>query len=197
MRWDGRADPLVWYVAYGSNLLRARFLAYLEGSGDDQPWGAHRGARDTTPPRDDRRVGVPHPVRFGGHSQRWGGGCCFCLPEPLPDDRLTPVGRAWLVGRIQLADIVAQENRLPTAATAMPDLLPGSGESTRVVDGPIDLLLGLEPMEGLPSVTLASTAAPAAGPPSPSYRAVLAAGMAEMGMDPEATEAHLCDLDAS
>ncbi|MFT6549171.1 MAG: hypothetical protein ACJA0A_000306, partial [Acidimicrobiales bacterium] len=31
----------VWYVAYGSNLLAARFLAYITGCGDNAVWGAH------------------------------------------------------------------------------------------------------------------------------------------------------------
>ena len=29
--------PLIWYVAYGSNLLTDRMLAYLVGCGDDRP----------------------------------------------------------------------------------------------------------------------------------------------------------------
>ena len=74
----GEAPDRVWYVAYGSNLYEARFLAYLKGCGDDEPWGPHRGAADQSPPVANRRVEVPHPVRFGGNSQRWGGGCCFC-----------------------------------------------------------------------------------------------------------------------
>lgn len=32
------APETIWYVAYGSNLLEARFLAYLTGCGDGEPW---------------------------------------------------------------------------------------------------------------------------------------------------------------
>ena len=192
----GAADE-VWYVAYGSNLLRARFLAYLNGCDDDEPWGAHHGAADPSPPRDDRRVEVPHPVMFGGYSTRWEGGCCFCLPTPITDDRPPPVGRAWLVTRSQLADIVAQENHMPTDTTTIPDSLPAPGVPVRVIDGVIDLLLVLPPMDGIPVATLASSDPPPAGPPAPRYRSVVAAGMAEMGMSPQEVEAHLTDLDRS
>ena len=58
--------PLVWYVAYGSNLLTDRMLAYLVGCGDDRPWGPHWGARDPAPPLDDRRVEVTHPEHVAG-----------------------------------------------------------------------------------------------------------------------------------
>ncbi len=185
----------VWYVAYGSNLLAARFDAYLRGCGGDTPWGPHRGAADPTPATGDRRVVVPHPVFFGGHSRRWNGGCCFCPDEPTTDDRLPVVGRAWRITWDQMADVVAQENGLPTSAASLPLHPPGPGEAVGVLDGIIDLLIGMDPVDGEPSCTLGSTAPPPAGPPSTSYRAVLAAGMAEMGMTDDEAERHLVDLD--
>ncbi|MBP68098.1 MAG: hypothetical protein QF638_00710 [Acidimicrobiales bacterium] len=193
----GEALDEVWYVAYGSNLQEARLLAYLTGCGDDEPWGSHRGAVDPRPPVTDRRVEVPHPVRFGGNSQRWGGGSCFCPIEPLPKGRLTPVGRAWLVTVPQLADIVSQENRLPVEAVKMPDRLPESGNSIRVLDGTIDCLLALPPLDGIPAVTLASTEPPPIAPPAPRYLSILMTGMMEMGMARKDIEAHLLDLDLS
>jgi hypothetical protein len=105
------------------------------------------------------------------------------------------VGRAWLVRWGQLADIVAQENRLPSSAASLPDRVPGPGDSVRVLDGVIDLLLGMEAIDGYPACTLASSQLPPAAPPSSSYRLVLAAGMAEMGLSDEMAESHLLDLD--
>lgn len=192
------SDPrLVWYVAYGSNLLTDRMMAYLVGCGDDRPWGPHRPATDPTPPRDDRRVVVPHPVHFGGHSVRWDGGCCLCPAEPLPPDALPVVGRAWLITYAQLRDIVAQENRMPTDAATLPEQAPGPGEAVVVIDGVIDLLIGMEPMDGHPAITFGSSAPPPPGPPSLTYRQVLAEGMAEMGLTPDEAETHLVDLDRS
>ena len=187
-------DP-IWYVAYGSNLLADRFESYILGCGDDAVWGGHRGGADATLPADDRQVVVPHPVYFGGHSRRWNGACCFCPVEPLGDDRLPVVGRAWLVTWGQMVDIVAQENGLPTSAATLPDLVPEPGAAVRVLDGVIDLLLGMDDIGDHPACTLASSNLPPAAPPSPSYRQVLAAGMAEMGLAPEVAERHLVDLD--
>ena len=187
-------DP-IWYVAYGSNLLTDRFESYILGCGDDAVWGGHRGSADATLPAGDRQVVVPHPVYFGGHSRRWNGACCFCPVEPLGDDRLPVVGRAWLVTWGQMVDIVAQENGLPTSAATLPDLVPEPGAAVRVLDGVIDLLLGMDDIDDHPACTLASSNLPPAAPPSPSYRQVLAAGMAEMGLAPEVAERHLVDLD--
>jgi len=187
-------DP-IWYVAYGSNLLADRFESYILGCGDDAVWGGHRGSADATLPAGDRQVVVPHPVYFGGHSRRWNGACCFCPVEPLGDDRLPVVGRAWLVTWGQMVDIVAQENGLPTSAATLPDLVPEPGAAVRVLDGVIDLLLGMDDIDGHPACTLASSNLPPAAPPSPSYRQVLAPSMAEQGLAPEVAERHLVDLD--
>ena len=185
----------VWYVAYGSNLLEARFLAYLTGCDEGSPWGAHRGAVDPSLPTANHRVVVPHPVFFGGHSVRWGGGCCFCPDKPPPPDRLPVVGRAWRITWDQMADVAAQENGLKTASTHLPDLPPVEGTSVRVLDGVIDLLIGMAPIDGEPTCTLGSSSPPPIGPPSASYRAVLAEGMAEMALLPDEAERHLVDLD--
>jgi len=187
----------VWYVAYGSNLLEDRFLAYLVGCDDDRPWGPHRGATDPTPPSGDRRVVVPHPVFFGGHSTRWDGGCCFCPHEASPVDRLPVVGRAWRITWDQMADVVAQENGRPTSEARLPDRPPAEGGAVRVLDGVIDLLIGMAPVDGEPACTLGSSAPPPVGPPSAAYRAVLADGMAGMGLSPDEAERHLLDLDRS
>ena len=79
----------------------------------------------------------------------------------------------------------------------MPDRFPEPGSSVRVLDGLINRLLALPPLDGVPVVTLASTNLPSITPPAPRYRSVLAAGMAEMGMEHELIEAHLVDLDLS
>ena len=191
----GPGSQPVWYVAYGSNLLAARFDAYLQGCDDDTPWGPHRGATDPGPATGDRRVVVPHPVFFGGHSRRWDGGCCFCPEEPLPADLLPVVGRAWRITWDQMADVVAQENGRPTDEAFLPTEPPAPGRAVRVFDAIIDLLIGMDPIDGEPACTLGSTAPPPPGPPSASYRAVLAAGMIEMGMATDEAERHLLDLD--
>lgn len=189
------ASNAVWYVAYGSNLLEARFLAYLAGCGDGPAWGAHRGARDPSPPSGDRRVVVPHPVFFGGHSRKWQGGCCLCRAEPPEPGRLPVVGRAWRITWDQMADVVAQENNRPTDQASMPEAPPPPGTAVRVLDGVIDLVVGMPEVDGEPACTLASSDPPGIGPPSLTYRDVLAAGMAEMGLDSAQVDRQLVDLD--
>ena len=56
---------LVWYVAYGSNLSRARLQEYLD-----------RGP-DPSPPRDDRPLTIGHPLFFAGRSKVWTGGRAY------------------------------------------------------------------------------------------------------------------------
>ena len=192
-----RPDEAVWYVAYGSNLFGDRMLAYLLGAGDDSPFGRHRGAADPTHPRDDRRVTVPPPVRFGGHSRRWGGGVAWCPHEALSDGTEPPIGRAWRVTRSQLADIVAQENGRATDEVTLPDHFPKVGDAVVTNPGPIDLLITLPPIDGVGAVTLGSTDPPPPGPPSPAYRAILAAGLAEMGCTAAEITRSLAALDRS
>jgi hypothetical protein len=65
---------LVWYASYGSNLNRARFMAYIEGgtvAGNDV---VYEGCTDITAPRDDISLELPQSLYFAGWSHRaWGG----------------------------------------------------------------------------------------------------------------------------
>lgn len=104
---------LVWYAAFGSNLLRARFNAYLTGGPvPHRPDGGHQdGGRDPAPPRADCRFALPHRLRFAGSSRSWGGGgVAFIDPEPGPG--ASCLGRLWLITAGQLADVARQENGL-------------------------------------------------------------------------------------
>lgn len=193
---SSNSDQEVWYVAYGSNLLTARMLAYLEGCTENSLWGPHRGAKDPTFPRDDRKIEIPYPVHFGGYSKRWLGGVAWCSHNPLSDGEPSPVGRAWRITRDQLADVVAQENRKDTEEIFLPDAFPKSGDATQTNNGPIDLLISLDPIDGIPALTLGSNEPPSPGPPSSSYRAVLAAGMSEMGLTSAEIAGYLSVLEA-
>jgi hypothetical protein len=129
---------LVWYVAYGSNLSRARLQEYLD-----------RGP-DPTPPRAHRPLRIGHPLFFAQESLTWGGGRAYvdhvaAVPAPT-------LARAWLLTRLQWADLHAQESG--------PDHVPGhdpatvaDGETRFVGPGRYDVLLGLGRHDGLPVVT--------------------------------------------
>ncbi|NNE72512.1 MAG: histone deacetylase [Acidimicrobiales bacterium] len=94
----------VWYLAYGSNVDRSRFMRYLAG-GVTEP-----GARDAAPPRQHRWVRAPLRLTFARESVRWeGGGVAFVHSDPAGD----AIVRAWDISSAQFEDVFAQENRLP------------------------------------------------------------------------------------
>jgi len=107
--WTGDAGELVWYVSYGSNLSRTRFMAYLEGgrvAGNDV---VYEGCKDTAPPVDDVALELPHSLYFAGWSRRvWGGtSAAFITLEARAPSALA---RAYLITRDQFAEVVRQEN---------------------------------------------------------------------------------------
>lgn len=99
----------VWYVSYGSNLLRVRFLAYLQGgrvAGNDVEYA---GCRNTSPPEGDVALTIPHSLYFAGWSGRvWGGTAAafISLTSPYPPS----LARAYRITEEQFLDVVAQEN---------------------------------------------------------------------------------------
>jgi hypothetical protein len=84
-------DDLVWYVAYGSNLSRERFLRYLG-----------------EPPLADRPLTIGHALWFGGESVVWTGGRAYVDHESQPGRRT--LARAWLLSRAQWDELHRQEN---------------------------------------------------------------------------------------
>jgi hypothetical protein len=106
------ANDLVWYLSYGSNLNRARFLAYLQGGrvpGNDVD---HVGCTDPAPPRRDVALELDHSLYFAGRSNRWGGTSTAFVSLSVPDP--PSLARAYLITQGQFVDVVRQENRLQT-----------------------------------------------------------------------------------
>ncbi len=99
----------VWYVAYGSNLLRDRFLTYLRGGPVPESDRVQNGARDASDPVDHRPMRLDLPLKFGGDAASWGGGG-VCFVDPHREAVADTLGRAWLLTAEQLADVWAQEN---------------------------------------------------------------------------------------
>ena len=99
----------VWYVSYGSNLNRARFLAYLQGgrvAGNDV---VYRGCADTAPPVDDVPLILPHALYFAGWSARvWGGTSAAFIT--LAAQSGSSLARAYLITQQQFVEVVRQEN---------------------------------------------------------------------------------------
>ncbi len=105
----GDDAELVWYVSYGSNLSRARFMVYLEGgrvAGNDV---LYDGCTDTAPPVGDVALVLPHSLYFAGWTRRvWGGtsAAFITLDSPGP----SALARAYLITPGQFVEVVRQEN---------------------------------------------------------------------------------------
>ncbi|MFD9127964.1 histone deacetylase [Kitasatospora sp. NPDC059571] len=182
----------VWYAAYGSNLLRARFDCYLAGG---RPPGAARtypGCRDPRPPAADTALLLAGSVYFAGDSGVWGGGLAQLDPQ-APDE--SP-GRGYLLTVQQVADVAAQEmHRVPGAA---PDLdlaaalAPGRH---RLGPGRYETVVCCGTLDGRPVLTLTTSVDGADDPlaaPSARYLKVLLAGLGEAhGWPPDRAARHL------
>ena len=92
---------LAWYAAYGSNTDEARFRRYLQGcTGDAEPVA-------------DRPHRIDRPLYFAGtRSRTWGeGGVAFVAAER--EAAPSTLVRLWLLPVRVIAEVGAQENRLP------------------------------------------------------------------------------------
>lgn len=166
----GAPGEHVWYVAYGSNKVPARFHTYLRGG---RPAGSRRtylGARNPELPERCEAIRIPHRLFFAGESPVWGGGVAFVDPRADPVHSTPAV--AWLVTTEQLCDLVAQENGGEAPGPAIPGL-PRSGERIVVAAGRYDMLVGLEPIDGIAAATLTSSDPPPPNEPSPTYLALV------------------------
>ncbi|WP_328698829.1 histone deacetylase [Brevibacterium rongguiense] len=193
---DPAAEPLVWYVSYGSNMARDRLACYLRGG---RPSGAlitYEGARDPSPPRAEMGVELPGRLYFAGESRVWGGGMAFYdhdVPGPTP-------AKAYLVTAGQFADIAAQEmHRVPDPQDPIEEVVVGMEEGARHAAGPgrYETLIDVGHRDGLPMLTF--TAPDGLGAiehtaPTSGYLAMLRAGLREAhGWDDGAIAAHLAD----
>jgi hypothetical protein len=175
------ARDTVWYASYGSNLCAERFGCYLAGG---LPLGAAhpcRGARDQTPPRQDRALDIPYRLYFAGTSRSWGGAPCFI---DVAENAATPThARAYLITWGQFEDVVAQENgrrATPSIDSALRDLAVGA--SHRIGPGRYENLLCVGRLDEVPVLTFTSPwPMPEAeiGAPAPAYLSMLIDGLRE------------------
>jgi len=171
---------LVWYAAYGSNLLSERFGYYITGGSMPGRSVVHAGTRDPTPPLASRTWRVDHQLAFGGRSARWeDAGVAYLDPEPGSG---SAVVRLWQVTLQQFEDIAAQENRLvPGELTVDVDEVIQAG-SVNLDAGGYSRVLNCGSLDGC--VVLSFTAAENREPVSPgaAYLNVVGRGLVECGM---------------
>ncbi len=178
-------EGLVWYAAYGSNLLRERFLTYILGG---QPPGISErqvGCRDPSLPRADRALDVPHELYFARRSARWEhGGVAFV--ESVARAGAATRGRMYLITAEQFRQIVFQENEIHDfGADVGMDLNLTLREGTSLFHGHwYSRILSLGEEEGLPVFTFtAASDEERASPvrPGPAYLTTIIRGLLELG----------------
>jgi hypothetical protein len=180
-------SDVVWYVAYGSNMLTERLRCYLEGGRADGSRRGNPGARDGRPASAQRRVELGHPLLFGGPSPTWDGGPAY-LDVARPGRW---VARGWRVTRSQFEDVVAQENRLdPGEVTISPAMVRRGGV---VGDHRYGRVVPLAPIDGEPTVTVTYVRRPPPRAPDPAYVSLIRLGLGEVGLRPDEVAALLDD----
>ena len=98
----------VWYVAYGSCLLRERFMRYLAGGVCADNGREYEPCSDPTPPVCDVPFIIGHSVYFGNRSRSWGGAGAAFLD--VDHDGIAH-GRAYLITREQYEWVRDKEGR--------------------------------------------------------------------------------------
>lgn len=168
----------VWYVAYGSNLERSRFDCYLEGG---VPAGGQRdyaGCGDPSAPADDVAVEIPGRLVFAGASTVWGGG--MAVYDPTGSGRVA--GRAYLLTRAQVGDVVAQEMRREPAGAFARRLVTAlvDAESVQVLGpGRYETVVRLQDVDDRPAFTVTCDDVDGLEPRAPTapYLRTIAAGL--------------------
>ncbi|CCQ15548.1 putative uncharacterized protein [Rhodococcus sp. AW25M09] len=178
----------IWYLSYGSNLLRERFLTYLTGSDENSEFGAHPPAPSTALPAEERWMWIDHPLYFAGVSRRWTGSPAFVSLTSNPANR--SVAHGYLIGRDQFSHLVAVENVVESIDVGAAETLAigewaqlavdRQGESFR---GKYDALLRLPDIDGRPAFTLTSSIVREPGGPSSRYLSTVRRGLLSAAVD--------------
>jgi hypothetical protein len=191
----GGPPDLVWYVSYGSNLHRARFLSYLEGGLMPGGRRADTGCRDPSPPLADEALHLRYPLYFSGESRVWGGGVAFLDHGERADADAGPTyARGYVITGEQFEDLVAQESKRAHASVDWAALRT-DGRAT-VGPGRYDALVVVGDRDGVPMITFthpAPLAANVTAAPVIGYLHMLAEGLRDCHGLPDAEiAAYLC-----
>ena len=112
----------VWYVSYGSNMLKERFMCYIKG-GSFMGSRYREPCRDTTLPKVVKTVEVPYDMYFGNKSGSWENGGVSFIDTSKEGNAL---GVAYLITEEQFKHVMEQENG---------GNFPGNGEwYTEIID---------------------------------------------------------------
>ncbi len=184
---------MVWYASYGSNLFRARFMAYIAGGSPPGEAFSQAGCNDPTPPREDRPLTIPHRLYFAQRSANWeNGGVCFIRRGAEPG--VETLGRIYLITESQFKEVFYQENGWSGFRDLPPPVKPGHplhldlgrvpamGALKTEAPGWYSTILNLGEVQGHPIFTFTASwdedRIPKI-PPGPRYRDTIVRGMKE------------------
>ena len=99
----------VWYLSYGSNLSRERFLCYIKGTQYKDNARCEQGCRDNRLPMDDRTIIIQNELFFSFKIPQWQNmGVAFIRKQKSNTART--FCRMYLLTQEQFEDVVKQEN---------------------------------------------------------------------------------------
>lgn len=99
-------EECIWYVSYGSNMLKERFMCYIKG-GSYEGSRNHPPCNDTTPPLAVKAIEIPHDMYFGNVSGSWHGSGVSFLDVTKRGNAL---GVAYLITKEQFEHVCMREN---------------------------------------------------------------------------------------
>ena len=154
-------DDYVWYVSYGSNMLRERFMKYIEGGSFEGGGANHVPCADTSAPLEVKTFDIPYDMYFRNASTVWGGKGVSYLDIAKAGHAH---GVAYLITRAQFEHVACQEN---------------GGNPPAKSPGRYNTVLKVGTMDGLDVVTITNDETCNFNPPSEAYLTTLKRGMQE------------------
>jgi hypothetical protein len=151
-------EEFVWYVGYGSNLCRERFLCYIRGGQYNLGGSYAQGCDDKTLPREDKTIELPYRLYFARESSGWGqGGVAFISVDEEKDPEKWTLARMWKITGEQFEQVRQQE---------------GASWYNHIIS------LGKDG-EGIPVLTITNSVNQTLNPPSKDYLSTIVIGLIE------------------
>jgi hypothetical protein len=103
----------VWYLGYGSNLHKQRFLCYVKGGIPQFGKNRNNGCNDKTSPLEDKAITINYPLYFALPDSQtgtgnWGvGGVAFI--DPQENKQSKTLCRMWKITEGQYGEVKLQE----------------------------------------------------------------------------------------
>lgn len=151
----------VWYVCYGSNLCKERFMCYITGKANDK-YGVEAGekCKDQSPIMAVKHIKIPYEMYFGNSSGSWeNGGVCFI--KNTKDPNKWSFATAYLISETQYNHAWKRE-----------------GKSSNWYGNEIEL----GPIDGIPAKTFTSNYEHSFNKPCQRYLNVVKDGLIEWGL---------------